>query len=152
MRTVDIVAGVILIALSGFVLIEGLGFEFYTEGVPGPGFFPILLAITIAVCGAILIVSRVVMPADSWGEFERPTRSQAQRSLGAWVALMVAVLLVSVVGFVVAMFFLVAVLLLVIERRRGWGTVATIVLTPLLVYLLFGYLLQVRLPVGLFGD
>jgi hypothetical protein len=50
------------------------------------------------------------------------------------------------------MFLLVAVLLLVIERRRSIGAIVTIVVTPLLAYLLFGALLQVRLPTGLFGD
>jgi hypothetical protein len=50
------------------------------------------------------------------------------------------------------MFLLVAVLLLVIERRWSVGTIVTIVLTPVLAYLLFGTLLQVRLPTGLFGD
>ena len=152
MRKVDIVAGAVLIALSALVLVESLGFDFFLEGVPGPGFFPTLVAITIALCGAILIASRVVKPAEEFGEYQRTSRSQAKRSFGAWIALMIAALLVNVVGFIAAMFLLVAALLLVIERRRGWSTIATIVITPLLVYLLFSALLQVRLPTGLFGD
>lgn len=152
MRTVNIVAGAIFIALSALVLVESLGLQFYAEGVPGPGFFPTLLAVTLAFCGALLIVVSVVRPAQAFPEFQRPTRSQAQRSLGGWVALMGAAIAVNVLGFLAAMFLLVAVLLLVIERRRSLGTLVTIVLTPLLAYLLFAALLQVRLPAGMFGD
>jgi hypothetical protein len=50
------------------------------------------------------------------------------------------------------MVVLVAILLLGIERRRGPMTLLTIVVTPLLAYLLFGVLLQVPLPSGIFGD
>jgi putative tricarboxylic transport membrane protein len=151
-RTVNVVAGAFFIGLSALVLIEGLGLQFYVEGVPGPGFFPTLLAITLALCAALLIAMSLAKPAQVVGEFEPPTRAQAQRSWGAWAALLMAVFAIDLVGFVIAMFLLVAVLLLLIERRRGIGTILTIVLTPLLAYLLFGALLQVRLPTGLFGD
>jgi putative tricarboxylic transport membrane protein len=151
-RTVNIVAGALFIALGALILPESLGMQFYTEGVPGPGFLPTLLAITIAFCGALLIVMTVAKPAEEFSEFERPSRSQARRSWGLWVALLGAVIAVNYLGFLIAMLMLVAVLLLVIEQRRGVGTIITIVVTPLLAYLLFGALLQVRLPTGLFGN
>ena len=146
------IAGAVFVALSGLVLVEGVGLQFYSEGVPGPGFFPILIAVTLAISGILLIASRAAKPAGDFSEFERPSRSQAHRSFGAWLVLLGAALLVNFVGFLVAMFLLVAALLLGIERRRGLGTIATIILTPLLAYLFFDVLLQVRLPVGLFGD
>jgi putative tricarboxylic transport membrane protein len=117
-RKVDIAAGVIFIIFGVFVLTRSLPLNFYAEGVPGPGFFPTLLAIAMAVTGGLLGV----------------------------------VLAVNVVGFLVAMVLLVAALMLGIERRRGPAAIATIVLTPVLAYLLFAVLLQVPLPTGLFGD
>jgi putative tricarboxylic transport membrane protein len=152
MRLVDIVAGAVLIALSIVVIPESLALQFYSEGVPGPGFFPTLLAITLVVSGALLIASRLTKPANAFPEFERPSRSQAQRSLGVWMALLAAAVLVNVLGFLASMVVLVAVLLLGVERRRGLSTIVTIVVTPLLAYLLFGALLQVPLPSGVFGD
>lgn len=151
-RTVNVVSGIIFLVLSGLVLVESLGLQFYAEGVPGPGFFPTLLAISLALGGAVLIVMSLVKPAEELGQFERPTPVQAQRSLGVWLALLIAIFAVQFVGFVLAMFLLVAALMLFIERRRSIGSIVTIVLTPLLAYLLFGALLQVRLPTGLFGD
>ena len=152
MRKVDLVAGVIFIACGVFVLTESLPLNFYDEGVPGPGFFPSLLAIALAVTGGLLLFTRLRRPEAALGEFALPSRTQGQRSLGLWIAILVAVLAVGVAGFLVAMVLLVAVLMLGIERRRSPSAIATIVLTPLLAYLLFAQLLQVPLPTGLFGD
>jgi hypothetical protein len=153
MRKVDIIAAGVVIATCVFFLAESLAMEFYTEdGVPGPGFFPTLVLLLMIGCAVWLVGSRLAKKEEDLPAFERPTRSQFQRSFGAWLALFGSVLLTTLVGFVPAMFVLVAILLLVIERRRTLGTVATIVLTPLLAYFLFGWLLQVRLPTGLLGE
>ena len=151
-REVDIATGVIFVVVGVYILLLSLRLEFYAGGVPGPGFFPSLLAIAFAVSGALLTVTRLRTSREEAGDFEIPSRSQARRSLGLWMLVLVAILLIEVIGFVVAMFLLVAAILLGIERRRGVGTIATIVLTPLLAYLLFGQLLKVPLPTGLFGS
>jgi putative tricarboxylic transport membrane protein len=151
-RKVDIAAGVIVIACGVFVLTQSLPLNFYAEGVPGPGFFPTLLAIAMAVTGGLLLFTRLRRPEAALGDFALPSRTQGGRSLGMWIAILVAVLAVDVVGFLVAMVLLVAALMLGIERRHGPAAIATIVLTPVLAYLLFAVLLQVPLPTGLFGD
>lgn len=151
-RTVDIIAGTIFIAISVFALFQSLQMSFYVESVPGPGFFPALLAMALAVCGGLLILTSLASPQEDEKEFELPTRWQAKRSLGLWIAILAASLLVGVVGFLAAMFLLVAVILLAIEGRRGVGAIVTIIVTPLLAYLLFGELLRVPLPSGLFGS
>ena len=152
MRKVDIAAGMIFMACGALVLTESLPLNFYAEGVPGPGFFPTLLAIALAVTGGLLLFTRLRRPEAALGEFALPSRPQAGRSLGLWLAILVAVLAVDVVGFLLAMVLLVAVLMLGIERAPGLVAIATIVVTPLLAYLLFAQLLQVPLPSGLFGD
>jgi putative tricarboxylic transport membrane protein len=151
-RKVDIAAGAIFIVCGVLVLTQSLPLNFYAEGVPGPGFFPTLLAIALGATGGLLLFTRLRRPEAALGDFALPTRMQAGRSLGMWIAILVAVLAVDVVGFLVAMVLLVAALMLGIERRRSLAAIATIVLTPLLAYLLFAQLLQVPLPAGLFGD
>jgi putative tricarboxylic transport membrane protein len=150
-REVDIVGGSIFVVVGAVILFQSLRLDFYAEGVPGPGFFPTVLAIVIAGTGGLLVVTRWGKSGRSFEEFRLPTRREAQRSLGLWGAILAASLLVGVVGFLAAMFLLVAVILLGIEGRRGVATIITIVLTPLLAYLLFGELLQVPLPTGLWG-
>ena len=52
------------------------------------------------------------------GGFRPSHRSQAKRSLGIWIALVASVLLVPVVGFVIAMFALVGLLIFGLEGKR----------------------------------
>jgi putative tricarboxylic transport membrane protein len=150
-RRVDVIAGSIFVAVGVFVLFQSLKLSFYIDEVPGPGFFPTVLAVALMICGGLLIL--MTLTGSSKGEeFELPTRGQAQRSLGLWLAILAASILVGVIGFLAAMFLLVAVILLGIEGRRTFGTIAAIILTPMLAYLLFGVLLRVPLPSGPFGS
>jgi putative tricarboxylic transport membrane protein len=149
-RRVDVIAGSIFVAVGVFVLVQSLKLSFYIDEVPGPGFFPTVLAVALMICGGLLIL--MALTGSSKEEFELPTRGQAQRSLGLWLAILAASILVGVIGFLAAMFLLVAVILLGIEGRRSVGTIAAIILTPMLAYLLFGVLLRVPLPSGPFGS
>lgn len=150
-RKVDIIAGTIVTVVGVYVLIQSLQLDLYVEGVPGPGFFPTLLAVALTLGGALLVATRLATQQVA-DDFEIPTRGQARRSLGLWAAILVATFLIGLIGFLAAMFLLVAAILLGIEGRRGLGAVATIVATPVLAYLLFGSLLQVPLPTGLLGS
>ncbi|MGH3344327.1 MAG: tripartite tricarboxylate transporter TctB family protein [Carbonactinosporaceae bacterium] len=151
-REVDLASGAGCTALGVFVLLQSVQLDLYVEGVPGPGFFPALLAIAMALSGALLVVSRVRAAGADGDECRLPTRRQATRSLSLWVAVLLAALLVDVVGFPVAMALLVATILVGIEGRRGIGTLVTIVAIPLGAWLLFALLLQVPLPSGVFGS
>jgi putative tricarboxylic transport membrane protein len=150
-RRVDVIAGSIFVAVGVFVLFQSLKLSFYIDEVPGPGFFPTVLAVALMICGGLLILMALTGSAKG-EEFELPTRGQAQRSLGLWLAILATCILVGVIGFLAAMFLLVAVILLGIEGRRSVGTIAAIILTPMLAYLLFGVLLRVPLPSGPFGS
>jgi putative tricarboxylic transport membrane protein len=150
-RKVDIWIGAVVALFGAFSLSRALQLAFYAEGVPGPGFFPAVLAILLIVGGLALIVSRFVKPDSESENFDLPSSFQARRSLGVWIALLATVALVNAIGFILAMVLLVAVVLLGIEGRRGVAAIATIILIPLLVYLLFATLLQVPLPTGFGG-
>lgn len=151
-REVDIVAGAVLAAFGVFVLFQGLRLDFYADGVPGPGFFPTLLALALIISGAVLALTRTASGGEVTQESPLPSRQQARRSLGLWVAILAACLSVGALGFPLAMLLLVAVILLLIERQRKLGSVAAVVAIPLLAWLLFASLLQVPLPLGPFGS
>ena len=152
LRKVDMAVGIAVALVGAFSLTQALQLRFYEEGVPGPGFFPSLLAVTLIAGGLALVVTRLAKADSAFDRFDLPSRIQARRSGGVWIATLAAVLLVNLMGFFLAMVLLVAALLLGIERRRSLATVATIVVIPLLAYLLFAVLLQVPLPTGFFGD
>lgn len=150
-QKVDIGIGVVIAAFGAYALLRALELSFYEEGVPGPGFFPAVLALLLILGGLGLCVTRLMAPDEESKDFDLPSTEEARRSLGLWVALLLAILLVNVIGFLLAMIVLVAVLLLGIDRRRGIATFITIILVPVLVYLLFATLLKVPLPAGFGG-
>jgi putative tricarboxylic transport membrane protein len=149
---VDTGIGVIVVALALFVLMQSLQLNFYVDGIPGPGFFPTLLAIALGLTGLILTVVSFVRAKTSSEPFEAPTRSQVMRSLSVWLAVVGSVLLVPVGGFVLAMLALSAFLILGLERQRTIKGVAGVIIIPLGAYLLFSGLLGVPLPAGVFGN
>ena len=151
LHQIDMGLGAIFVALALFVLIQSLQLDFYVESVPGPGFFPTLLAVALAIAGSILTVTSFIGRKDSQEEFETPTRAQVQRSLSVWLAVLVSVLLVPVLGFILSMLLLSASLILGLERKRHVSGIAAVILIPLLAYLLFVALLGVEFPTGVFG-
>jgi putative tricarboxylic transport membrane protein len=150
MRKVDMGLGVLCVAVGAIMLVQSLKLDFTIEDTPGPGFFPSLLAVALALVGGALAVTSLLstQPDDV---LDLPARSRLQRSAGLWVFLLASVLLITVVGFMIAMLALVASLIFGLEGKRNLAGVATIILIPLIAYLLFGVLLQVRFPTGVFG-
>ena len=151
LHQVDMGLGAIFVAIALFVLVQSMQLDFYVESVPGPGFFPTLLAIALAIAGSILTVTSFLGRKDSQEEFDVPTRAQVKRSLSVWLAVLVSVLLVPVLGFILSMLFLAAALILGLERKRHVAGIAAVILIPLLAYLLFVALLGVDFPTGVFG-
>jgi hypothetical protein len=149
---VDVGIGAIVVAIALFVFVQSLQLDFYIEGIPGPGFFPTLLAIALGLSGVILAVVSFVRSKSSSEPFEAPTRDQVKRSLGVWLAVLGSVLLVPIAGFVLAMLALAAVLILGLEGQRTIKGVAGVIIIPVGAYLLFSGLLGVPLPAGVFGN
>jgi hypothetical protein len=67
-----------------------------------------------------------------------------------WGLVLLSAVGLPVVGFVPAMLLLSCGIMFLIERRRDALSIACAVLLPVLVYGLFGELLDVRLPMGPF--
>ena len=151
LREADVFSGAVIAVFGVFVLLQSLQLSFYIEGIPGPGFFPALVSIALIALGGWLVVTRLRAARDAADGFELPSRQQASRSLSLWATILAAALLVGPLGFPIAMFLLVGVILFVIEGRRGVGAVLTTILIPVLSWLLFAGLLQVPLPAGPFG-
>ncbi|MQA06667.1 MAG: hypothetical protein GEV07_29520 [Streptosporangiales bacterium] len=151
LRRVDMISGAVLVVFGIFVIAQSLQLDFYIDDTPGPGFFPFLLGTALALSGAILTATRLIRPKIGNEDLKLPSRPDAARSLGLWVSVFLASLLIGWLGFAVTALLLVAVILFVIERRRGWVPVVVTITIPALTWLLFGWLLQVQLPTGLFG-
>jgi putative tricarboxylic transport membrane protein len=160
MQRADVVAGTAVAALGAFALVTALNLAFLSDsGVPGPGFFPTLLSGLLVVLGVVLGVTslrkRPATETGDGGEAEELTaadspsgRSRVVRAGAVWVCFLLAVPILTYLGFVPAMAILVALLLFGVERRLNWRSLVVAVVVPVGVYELFVHLLSIPLPTG----
>ena len=173
----DVIVAVAFAALASVFLYEGRGLPFESRGIPGPGLFPFLLAVAILCFSASLLVSALRRPRRAPARVEpgaadlTPTAGGDEtgladedhdgaegggerslvRPLGLWLLVLAVSVALPVLGFVPAMIVLTLGLTLGLERRFDPKSLAIAVAIPVLFYLLFATLLEVRLPTGLFG-
>jgi len=154
-RVVHAVAGGLIALVGAAALVNAVtGLNFLgANGEPGPGFFPALLAGGLVVLGLVLGLTYLLATPERLAKLEalKFSRSAVLRAGSVWAALAVSIALMSTLGFLPAAIFLVAVLVLGLERLKGLRAIAVLVVLPLGVYVLFSVLLDVRLPEGVFG-
>ena len=146
------VIGGVALVFAALVLVQALSLDLIQRSnIPGPGFFPTVLAIAIGILGVLLFVSRFFGAADQFGAADLPSLGEMRRSMTVWLAILAAGLLLDVAGFVLTSAVLIATLLFGVERLRSIGAWLTVFFVPLVFYIVFVVLLQVRLPAGPWG-
>ncbi len=179
--TKDVAVASAFALLAVVFLVEGRGLPFAARGIPGPGLFPVLLSVAILCFAAALVALTLVQRrrdaqtpqapetsaagptatgftpealADDSGlaaEVEDDEPRSLLRPFALWLLILVISVGLPILGFLPAMLLLTGVLLLVMERRHDVPSLVSAVAVPVAFYYLFGTLLDVRLPTGLFG-
>jgi putative tricarboxylic transport membrane protein len=125
---------------------------FGEHSVPGPGFFPKILAGLLIALGLLLAVIAVrEKPEESDADEEAGAggrRRAMLRPVAVLIVFGVIAPLVAVIGYIPAMVLLVLVVLYGIERRRDFRSLLPAVLIPLASYVLFAHLFAIPLPSG----
>ena len=136
-------SGLFSLGLSLLVIWDSLRVGIGTFHVPGSGF--ISFGVGLAMCGlSITLVCR------GW-KVREVMKPHARRAVLALTALFVYSLILSVLGFVVTTFLLVAILFHIGQPRRWWLLIVLSALVTMLAYVVFGVLLGVHFPRGFLG-
>lgn len=123
----------------------------------GPGDFPTMVAVMLAIFAIWQFVDTFVHPvektdADSDDETESIKNPQARRDIITGFGLFTVMLVITpYIGFLLAAAIFVCSFLLVIGRYRFYLAILIAVLIPSLLWFIFGYLLTVPLPKGPWG-
>jgi putative tricarboxylic transport membrane protein len=144
--TIDRVSGAFLAAVGLFVLWERRVLPLGSTSHPGPGYFPLLLAILLIVLGAILILrgkEAKKIRAVSW-----PEAPHAVAILGC--CLFVS-LFMETIGYRLTLLLVLGFLFGVMERIKPWLTLVLTFGFSLGTFWLFDSLLRVPLPRGWWG-
>lgn len=143
----DFVAGLCVGGFGIFVLYEASDLPYLSEYGPGPGLLPLWLGIGFVALGAFLAVNALI----NSGSAERVAWREVARPAAAWIGFVIAIGLLSRLGFTLSFVLLSLFLVLVMERRSILAAVNVAVSLALVFYLIFVFSLGVPLPLGPWG-
>ncbi len=142
----DRLSGTILVLLGLFVVWERRVLPLGTHNQPGPGYFPLLLAILLIIFGGILIARGGLTRA-----FRSLSWSEAPHAIAILACSVFATLFMERVGYRITMIIILGFLLGAMERIRLWQALTLTFGLALGSFWLFDSLLRVPLPRGGWG-
>jgi len=141
-------AAAVLLVVGVIALEEASRLRFGSLARPGPGFFPVVLAVAFSlVCAALLVGPVRTRDADA----PPLPRLGWPKVVATMAALFIYALALEPVGFVAATFVLLLFFFRALERQRWLVALGSSLATALLTYLVFRVWLNVQLPAGLWG-
>jgi putative tricarboxylic transport membrane protein len=143
-----VISALTLLVLALAALLEAGKLPFGTFSSPRPGFFPLILAIFLAFFSVLLLAQEISQTDGESGAFPGGVALWKRISL-AIGALVAFGLLFETLGYVLSTFLFIAFLLRAVERQKWWLVVVVAFCTSLVIYLLFGLLLNTPLPAGI---
>jgi len=138
------IAQAVLVAISAYLVLESRSLGIWTDGGPGPGFFPLVLSVALAVLSVVWFVQtrREALPT-------RTAESHLGRQAAiTTVSLVVLAALLNVLGFQLAMLLFLLFHLRVMGRVRWLTSLVVAVAGSVGAFHLFNDLLMVTLPVA----
>lgn len=145
----DFLAGLILIALGIYIIQQALKLDYTNEYGPGPGFFPLWLGIGFVILASSLVVANFLRQVRH-ENINRAWREKT-RTLVIWLALMIGIALLDVIGFILS-YALVSIFIIRVMERRSLLTSAAATLCGIsFFYTTFIFAFGVPLPVGPWG-
>ncbi len=151
-RQVNVGLGVLVAALGAALLWKtssDLDFR-SADATPGPGYFPTLITACLVILGLWLAVLWLLSPSARNGTAERLSLQWAhmRRVAAVWLVLVLTTVLIEPIGFLAAGEVMAILLIVFVDRVRSVPLIATLLLLPPAMYLLFVVLLDVDLPGG----
>jgi putative tricarboxylic transport membrane protein len=143
----ELLAAIILTSFGCLVIYEARGLPYHSEFGPGPGFFPLWIGIGIVVC-SLFMLGAIFFRG---GETFEISKVELVRALSAWLAFVLAIVLMRLIGFGLSFGLLTAFLVLVLDRRSPWLAIGVALGLALGFHLVFAVALGVSLPAGPWG-
>ncbi|MDT5222409.1 MAG: putative tricarboxylic transport rane protein [Mycobacterium sp.] len=150
MRRLDFYTGLVTAAVGAAATWDARDLSMFGDhNVPGPGFFPKILAGLLIVLGLLLAgISMREKPEEFDADEPGTAGRRMLRPVAVLIVFGVIAPLVAVIGYIPAMVLLVLVVLYGIERRRDFRSLLAVVLIPVATYVLFAHLFAIPLPSG----
>ncbi len=148
MLTRDLVSSIVLMVVAAATLWQGSSLPVGSLSSPNTGFLPVILGGLLLVLGFILFIKS--LPGgkkEALPPWTGPGGWKVLLLTGA--SLFVVAIVFEIIGYVASIFFLMLFLLRAIGRRRWPAVVVISAASAFGFYLVFGYLLNIPLPPGI---
>lgn len=149
-KRADLITSLILLAFSAFIIINAFSMSIYMQYAPGPGMFPLVLGIVLAILSVSLLIS-AVSPKGKDKESPFSNKQAMLPALLLALGLIAYAALLSTLGYIIDTFLLVLYIMLIISKDKPKTAILTAVIITAMVALIFQVGLQLRLPHGIFG-
>jgi hypothetical protein len=145
MKIADRMGGVVLLAFAGYILITSLTMEYVTEGVPGPGFLPFWTSLILGGAAVMILVNSWKKPLKG---LLMANRTVMWRTVIFGLGMAAMAFLIPYLGMILTLVLFMLFAVPFLGARDKLKILASVVLVPLFVYVLFQFVLQIPLPVG----
>ncbi|MCM1252087.1 MAG: tripartite tricarboxylate transporter TctB family protein [Clostridium sp.] len=152
MKKGNIITSILVIALSIYVIIVCAGYptaEAYGTGVPGPGLWPMAVAILMLIAAVILLIKSIRMKPEEDTSINMWTdgTKRVYISMGILIAY---VALLGVLGFIISTAVMLFVFMQWFSKKNPLITMIISIVCTMAIYSVFRFLLNVPVNFGLF--
>jgi hypothetical protein len=135
----------VFLLLAAFICFEALQVPFGSLRMPGAGFFPLLLGVTLGVLSLLLLGTSLLGPGTESVDV-RPERREVVLLMAS---IFVAVLLFERAGFLLTMVLFAAVVMKTLGTLSWGAAIGLALLASVIAYVVFGRVLLIALPSGI---
>jgi hypothetical protein len=135
----------VFLLLAAFICFEALQVPFGSLRMPGAGFFPLLLGVTLGVLSLLLLGTSLLGP----GAESVDVRPERREVVLLTASIFVAVLLFERAGFLLTMALFAAVVMKMLGTLSWGAAIGLALLASVIAYVVFGRVLLIALPSGI---
>jgi hypothetical protein len=147
----NLVGGLFWLGLSIFVCLISIKEDLGGVNSPGPGFFPFLSAVVLGFSAIILLVTSSLRKKKESFITDLWTGLKWSKVIWVLVSLFLYPFLLPILGYLITTVGLLTVLFSILGRSKAWVRGVNAVIITLISYVIFYFLLNVRLPKGFLG-
>jgi putative tricarboxylic transport membrane protein len=152
MKKGDRIFALIGLALSLWMILESLKYDYMTTYTPGPGFHPFWLGVCLAILSFSLLFNTFLRKGRKEDEKGRlPGKKALTRAVLILLFTAGLAWFMTILGFVPTVTLFVFVVLFVLERYSLFKSIFYGIIMSGAVFLIFRYWLDIDLPKGLLG-
>jgi putative tricarboxylic transport membrane protein len=147
-KNLGIYISIFFLIVSGLIFFESLSLEYYSDYGPGPGLLPLWTSGIIIVLSLLYLVFSIKKDIIDISA----VLPKGEGFTNILITMGTLILFIVVVPF--TGFFLGSILLLIILFKRGYNwywSIGLSLVVAVIIFYVFGYLLQVPLPTNKFG-